>query len=170
MEEVDEPLEEEEPGQVKVQPKKKKHYQDWPPSSSVQNYHVVNLQAQAPPTDFLKELEQITDGSGLKPLPDRKVQFLLMLWEWRHIKMAKQCGRCHNPTGVKGTLFGEAAVQCCACPHPKRNLPEGRDKVPKEDRYVVQLIINHLLTLFPVSFMPSSSRKMPTLSRRVTHK
>ncbi|KAK1224922.1 hypothetical protein PQX77_012162 [Marasmius sp. AFHP31] len=108
----------------------------------LRNYHITNLQAQAPPTDFLKALEQITDGSGLKSLPDREAQFLLMLRQWRHIKLAKRCGRCHDPTGVKGTSFGEAAVQCRACPHPNRNLPEGWDKVPKEDGFLHALFLS----------------------------
>ncbi|KAL0062253.1 hypothetical protein AAF712_010883 [Marasmius tenuissimus] len=163
---------EEEPGQVKVQPKKKKCYEDsdapliaWkgehrneyldvhgfntykdPRSAAtfnlLHNFQIINLQAQAPPMDFLKALEQITDGSGLRPVLDREAQFLLMLRQWRHIKMAKRCGRCHNPTSVEGTSYGEAAVQCCACPHPGRNLPEDWAKVPKEDSFLHALFLS----------------------------
>ncbi len=38
---------------------------------------------------------------------------------------AKRSGRAHDPAGVKATAPGQCAVECPACPHPGRNLPEG---------------------------------------------
>jgi hypothetical protein len=39
--------------------------------------------------------------------------------------MLKRAGRAQDPTGANGTALGELAVECPACPHPGRNLPEG---------------------------------------------
>jgi hypothetical protein len=59
-----------------------------------------------------------------------------MIREWRHIKMLKRAGRGHDPTGVNGTVAGELAVPCRACPIPGVNLPEGWEDAPDEFKYV----------------------------------
>jgi hypothetical protein len=40
----------------------------------------------------------------------------------------KRSGRGHDPRGVAGTSQGELMVECPACPHPKRNLPDDWEK------------------------------------------
>ena len=42
--------------------------------------------------------------------------------------MLKRAGRGQDPAGVDGTAQGELAVECPACPHPGRNLPDDWDK------------------------------------------
>ena len=37
----------------------------------------------------------------------------------------KRAGQGHDPSGVNGTPPGVLMVECPACPHPGRNLPEG---------------------------------------------
>ena len=44
---------------------------------------------------------------------------------WRNLMMLKQAGHGQDLAGAKGTAEGELAVECPACPHPGRNLPEG---------------------------------------------
>lgn len=44
---------------------------------------------------------------------------------WRNLLLLKRAGRGHDPAGVDATTQGELAVECPACPHPGRNLPEG---------------------------------------------
>lgn len=39
--------------------------------------------------------------------------------------MLKRAGRGQDPAGASATGQGELAVECPACPHPGRNLPEG---------------------------------------------
>ncbi|KAL0057538.1 hypothetical protein AAF712_015825 [Marasmius tenuissimus] len=102
----------------------------------LRNYHITNLQSQTAPTDFHAVLEQITCGTGLTKIPDREAQFLLILREWRNIKMLKCCGRCHDPGGIAATSAGAAAVPCRACPHPGKNMPEDWDKAPAEDQFL----------------------------------
>ena len=38
--------------------------------------------------------------------------------------MLKRAGRGHNPGGIDTTQCGELAVECPACPHPTKNLPD----------------------------------------------
>jgi hypothetical protein len=40
----------------------------------------------------------------------------------------KRAGRGHNPGGIDTTSKGELMVECPACPHPGRNLPDGWEK------------------------------------------
>lgn len=58
-------------------------------------------------------------------------------WLWRHIKMLKCAGRGHDPDGVKATQMGECAVECPACPHPKKNLPDGWKNAPESILWVL---------------------------------
>jgi hypothetical protein len=37
----------------------------------------------------------------------------------------KRAGRGHEPGGIDATSKGELTVECPACPHPGRNLPDG---------------------------------------------
>lgn len=50
---------------------------------------------------------------------------------WRHLKMLKRAGRGHDPEGAKATRMGECAVECVACPHPGKNLPDGWESAPE---------------------------------------
>jgi hypothetical protein len=59
---------------------------------------------------------------------------MIMVREWRHIKMAKRAGRGHDPGGVDGTSQGALSIPCRACPHPDKNLPVGWDSAPPEMR------------------------------------
>ena len=40
----------------------------------------------------------------------------------------KRAGHRHNPHGASGMLQGGLMVECPACPHPERNLPDGWEK------------------------------------------
>jgi len=47
---------------------------------------------------------------------------------WRNLMALKRAGRGHEPGGVDATSKGELMVECPACPHPGRNLPDGWEK------------------------------------------
>ena len=36
----------------------------------------------------------------------------------------KRAGRGQDPLGIESTAQGQLAVECPACPHPDRNLPD----------------------------------------------
>ena len=38
--------------------------------------------------------------------------------------MLKRSGRGRDPEGTAATSLGELAIECPACPHPDRNLPQ----------------------------------------------
>ena len=116
-------------------------------------FHVMNLQARLAPTDFYRALERLTDGQGLTELPvrttvcisrpsqltliqDQLAQFMVMVREWRHIKMSKRAGRAHALTGISGTEQGELSIPCRSCPHPGVNLPDGWREAPPNERWV----------------------------------
>lgn len=60
-----------------------------------------------------------------------------MVHEWRHLKQLRHAGRGHDAGGIKATTTGELAVQCPACPHPGKNLPEGWENEPLSVRSVL---------------------------------
>lgn len=45
--------------------------------------------------------------------------------------MAKRAVRGHDSRGIEGTLPGELAVECPACPQPGRNLPSDYKNAPQ---------------------------------------
>ena len=61
---------------------------------------------------------------------------MLVVCQWRHLKLLKRSGRGHDPAGVNETKQGECAVLCPACPQPGINLPENWEDTPKEHQYV----------------------------------
>jgi len=69
--------------------------------------------------------------------------------QWRHLKQIKRGGGGHMEMRPGSVPAGVFALECLACPHPGRNLPEGWDQAPKETRYVC-------LTLLP--FLPKRSK------------
>lgn len=59
--------------------------------------------------------------------------------------MLKRSGRGHDPEGVASTLFGECTVECPACPHPGKNLPNCWEDALESVRYAY---INCILKYF----------------------
>jgi hypothetical protein len=64
--------------------------------------------------------------------------------------MLKRAGHAQDPLGANGTSQGELTLECPACPHPGRNLPEGWDEAPPALRYIVTLsmVVDWSLTSF----------------------
>jgi hypothetical protein len=116
-------------------------------------FHIMNLQGHISPTDFYRTLEQMTCGDGLLRIPvsmtphtvaitdvvlfqDRLAQWMLMVRQWRHIKMTKRAGHGHDPSGIDGTSQGGLSVPCRACPHAGINIPDGWENTCPEDQCV----------------------------------
>lgn len=55
---------------------------------------------------------------------------------FRGLRMAKRGGRGQIPEGVGGTTEGELAVLCPTCPHEDKNLDEGWEDVPLDEKYI----------------------------------
>jgi hypothetical protein len=106
----------------------------------LKHFHHLTLQGKTTAYDFYNSLVHETDNTGTKPPPvstclivtlnilmhtqKRYDEFLKVMRWWRHIKMLKRAGRGHDPEGVAATKPGSLAVECPACPHDGRNLPE----------------------------------------------
>jgi hypothetical protein len=76
--------------------------------------------------------------------------------------MLKRAGRAHDPLGVDSTKVGQCAVECPACPHPNRNLPEGWEQASPTQRFEIfvrqQVEVSHMIL---GGSMCSFSRLMP---------
>ena len=55
--------------------------------------------------------------------------------QWRSLKQIKRGGGGHFAAGLAAVPNGAFAVECPACPHPGRNLPEGWDQAPDDIQY-----------------------------------
>lgn len=60
--------------------------------------------------------------------------------QWRHLKQIKRGGGCHTVAGLASIPDGSFALECPACPHPGRNLPQNWDQVSEDKRYVFLLL------------------------------
>jgi hypothetical protein len=65
----------------------------------------------------------------------------------------KRAGRGQDPLGIERTAQGELAVECPACPHPGRNLPDNWQEA-KNMAYVENssTFIFTILIILPDSF------------------
>ncbi|KAI0716933.1 hypothetical protein C8Q76DRAFT_616443 [Earliella scabrosa] len=107
----------------------------------LEHYHIQSLQGKISMYDYYESLERLTDNTGTKKLQNRYEGFMRVVSQWRHLKMLKRAGRAHDPTGVGGTLPGQLAVECPACPRPEVNLPENWDTVSDDLKYLYVLSV-----------------------------
>ncbi|KAF7300277.1 CxC2 domain-containing protein [Mycena kentingensis (nom. inval.)] len=107
------------------------------------NFHATSLHTKCSAYDYYASLEDLTDGSGLKP-PNRYKAFMRMARQYRHLLLLKRRGRGHAPSGISGTAPGELALRCPACPRPGINLPSNWEDAPPADRclYVIYIALD----------------------------
>ncbi|KAH9916110.1 uncharacterized protein BXZ73DRAFT_53996, partial [Epithele typhae] len=99
-------------------------------------FQELNFQAKTNLHDFERTLQRITDNSGCAPsLLSHCVRL------WRHIVALKRAGRGHDPAGVESTQPGDLAVECPACPHTDKNLPEGWASADDNTRWLYTLFL-----------------------------
>ena len=121
-------------------------------SDLLETYHKVTLQGKLNLYDFYHAIVQKTDNQGRsKPLVCRlqmivEVPHFLTSWQyryheisrcvrqWRYLKVAKRGGGAHQKNSLAKTTPGSFAIECPACPHPGRNLPEGWDRISGEKK------------------------------------
>ncbi|KAJ7044201.1 hypothetical protein C8F04DRAFT_942455 [Mycena alexandri] len=97
--------------------------------NSIRLFEVQNCLGKISAYDFVRSLELLSNGDGLKPPPDRRRAFRAIARQYRMMQMLKRGGRGHDDSGVAGTGQGELALLCRACPQPDINLPDGWDKI-----------------------------------------
>ncbi|GBE80334.1 hypothetical protein SCP_0300490 [Sparassis crispa] len=106
-------------------------------------FHTLNLQGKVTAYNFYKSLELMTDNTGLLKLLDRLPAFMLMVRQWRHIKMAKCAGHSYDSGSISSTNPGALAVQCRACLHSGINLSDRWKDSSSADRWLYTLFISH---------------------------
>ncbi|KAJ7617002.1 hypothetical protein DFH06DRAFT_1012669 [Mycena polygramma] len=104
-------------------------------------FQLLSFESKISSFEFYHSLARESDNSGLKPPPDRYHEFRRMTREWNHLQMLKRAGRGHDPAGILATAPGECAVLCPACPHPKKNLPDGWEKEAEEKQFLYALFL-----------------------------
>ncbi|KAJ7825807.1 hypothetical protein B0H14DRAFT_3088537 [Mycena olivaceomarginata] len=129
----------------------------------LRRFHKLNLQARLPAYDYYNTLLLLSNGAGLKKVPNRLPQFMVMIREYRHLQMCKRAGRGHDPEGISATKPGELAIHCRACPHPDINLPEGWDQAPAEVAWIYRLMVSEDANFKMKGRDRSSREKDPTL-------
>lgn len=112
------------------------------------SFHESTLQGKGNLYDFYHMLLRKTDNTGIGPsivrvlfsICSRLIVLILICFQfrfpeihrvfrlWRNFMEWKRSGRGHNPTGISGTQRGGTVVECPACPHPGRNLPDDWQK------------------------------------------
>ncbi|KZT04662.1 uncharacterized protein LAESUDRAFT_657482, partial [Laetiporus sulphureus 93-53] len=107
----------------------------------LEHFHLLSTQANISGFRFYSMLERRTDNTGLDTPKDRYPELMRMMRQWRHLKMLKRFGRGHDPSGVSGTTPGSCAVECPACPHPGKNLPDNWKEAPPERRWLYRLFL-----------------------------
>ncbi|KAM6489975.1 hypothetical protein JOM56_014554 [Amanita muscaria] len=106
-------------------------------------FHELTLQGKVNLYDFYHSILRRTDNANIRTFINRYPEMHRVFRLWRNMMALKRAGRGHDPTGVDGTLPGGLVVECPACPHPGRNLPNGWDKAgPLLYLYILYLAID----------------------------
>ena len=110
--------------------------------SLLEHVRLISVQSKVSAFEYYHALLRRTDHTSISPsrvppllrtirlelnltcsaLQDWYQSFILMVNQWRHLKMLKRAGRGNDPVGVSATQPGECAVECPACPHPGKNV------------------------------------------------
>ncbi|KAG6849505.1 hypothetical protein H0H93_007961 [Arthromyces matolae] len=99
----------------------------------LRNFQLLSFMSKISALEYYQTLVRLTDNTGTRDL--------LMVREWRHIKLLKRGGRGHDTSGVAGTKAGECAVLCPACPLPGINLPENWRSSPPEKEWLYAIFL-----------------------------
>ncbi|KAI0083018.1 hypothetical protein BDY19DRAFT_901053, partial [Irpex rosettiformis] len=107
-------------------------------------FHELTLQAKTSLHDFHKTLSRITDNSGVGTTRNCYKQLTVVMRQWRNLKLFKRNGRGHESKDMDTMKEGSCVVECAACPHPGRNLPENWADAPSHIAwmYVLYLMLD----------------------------
>ncbi|KAG1736656.1 uncharacterized protein EDB91DRAFT_1249957 [Suillus paluster] len=107
----------------------------------LEHFHLLSFESKVSTYEFYHSLVRQNNNAGLLPIRDHYSAFMCIVHEWRHLMQIHRVGRGHDPAGVNATAAGELAVQCPACPHPGKNIPEGWEDAPLTVRWKYVLFI-----------------------------
>ncbi|KDR65285.1 hypothetical protein GALMADRAFT_82040 [Galerina marginata CBS 339.88] len=94
----------------------------------LESFHELTLQGKTNLYDYYHTLLRRGDNANLSNPIYRYPEFHRVFRMWRNLMALKRAGRGHDPAGIDATSNGELLVECPACPHPGRNLPDDWEK------------------------------------------
>ncbi|KAI0654576.1 hypothetical protein C8Q70DRAFT_876809, partial [Cubamyces menziesii] len=103
----------------------------------LKTFQEINLAAKTNLYDFTQALNNLTDNAGSQDVP----QLSHVIRLWRHLVALKRFGRAHDPLKASGTQEGQLALECPACPHPGKNIPEDWRDAPADVRWLYTLFL-----------------------------
>ncbi|KAJ6532198.1 hypothetical protein DFH09DRAFT_1093028 [Mycena vulgaris] len=106
----------------------------------LRQYHILSLESKCSMGEFYKSLVRLTNNTG-EPPASRYQEFINMTRIWRNLQMLKRAGRGHETNGIAETKPGGCALECPACPHPGKNIPENWKDVPAEKQFLYALFL-----------------------------
>ncbi|RDX40751.1 hypothetical protein OH76DRAFT_1459407 [Lentinus brumalis] len=107
----------------------------------MESFHLLAAQSKISAFDFYTSISRSSDNTGTNQPKDRYQSFLIMAREWRHLKMLKRGGRGNILGGAVAPPSGSCAVECPACPHPGKNLPDNYADSPPKQSWLYRLYL-----------------------------
>ncbi|KAF8976702.1 hypothetical protein BDQ17DRAFT_1454822 [Cyathus striatus] len=110
----------------------------------LETFHELTLQGKTTLYDWYHTLCQKTDKCKLENEINHYNEFRHVVRMWRVLFMCKRGGRGQFTEGIMGTNNGELTVECPACPHPNKNLPDNWENTDLSLRflYIMYLAID----------------------------
>ncbi|KAI5988585.1 hypothetical protein EDD15DRAFT_2389281 [Pisolithus albus] len=102
----------------------------------LQEFQLLSFESKVSAYEFYQSLTCNSNDNGVSDIKDRYESFIHSIHEWRHLRMLKQSGHCHDPAGILNTASGECVVWCPACPHPGISLPNGWENTLPEKKWL----------------------------------
>ncbi|PPR06471.1 hypothetical protein CVT24_002571 [Panaeolus cyanescens] len=91
-------------------------------------FHKLTLQGKGNIYDFYHAILNKSDCANISDTVYRYQELQRAFRLWRNLTGLKRSGRALIMDGIRETPPGGTTVECGACPHPGRNLPEGWEK------------------------------------------
>ncbi|KAG6848619.1 hypothetical protein H0H93_015447 [Arthromyces matolae] len=107
----------------------------------LKTFEILSYESKVSVFEFYSSLARLTDNTGLSTPKDRYPSFLIMIREWRYLKMLKRAARGHEINGIETTTPGSCAVECPACPQPDKNMPNGWQDAPDDKKWLHSLFV-----------------------------
>ncbi|KAF7976812.1 hypothetical protein HWV62_5680 [Athelia sp. TMB] len=104
-------------------------------------FHLLNIQGKLSLYHFYNAIHSKSDNAGIRKPKNRYDEMRPTVRMWRHTKMLKRAGRGQDRAGVSATRMGECAVECPACPHPGKNLPDSWKNAPEHIKWLYILLV-----------------------------
>ncbi|KAG5349676.1 hypothetical protein C0989_002409 [Termitomyces sp. Mn162] len=79
--------------------------------------------------------------AGLNTPKNRYESLVLMIRQWHYLKMLERRARRHEKNGLATTTPGSCTVECPACSHPEKYMPDNWKDTPENKKWLHSLFI-----------------------------